>query len=723
MDKVREELLESARTGKGAEDVKEILLGDAGLYGHKVNDAEVKKTLTELVAEVAKGVPTEVIEKQLAECRADGSASAHEIMSATMNALGRAVVSAMETPNKILKVAQVLSEEPMLPEMIGTSAAGSEMRADEAGRADFFNKEVEPDNSVAAILKQLGDAVGSGITAQDIANALSVVAENSEISKEGLMNIVNSLMANAPVPEEGLDVDADTSKIEELKSALQTAVDGDEKLPSKEAYKSAISAGAMASEETGTTPGDVVDSLQNMPEKQMIAAVTKAKTASATEARLRSRARREFWGVKTASANNIDAHVIGWLADYSTNFNIPTKSIVTAAKRLAEDYDLAEKLITKAIEIKRNNEKTASIHVTQDKSECLRFVCTKEDLDGVNPSDDAFEETFKQKAISVLQEHGFTVDPNTFSFTDLIVTANGDVTATVSTRTTKTFDVAQKDGMGSDVDAGQEPVGEIIEEPIQVVMTASAKMSREAKRNQILQKYAQVPGMAPAAPPAGPVDPNLGQPAVPAGAPAPGGDLGISALTGGDEMNESPETDSISEPGEIKPLGAVCPGCGSDNVNISESNGDCQVCGTTYKIQQSIEIVSYGEGKKGAEEMPDLGMGEEMGLGAATAPTEVAPPPTAPPAGMAPMASYKAMYRLAATVDADVYLRTAMPDFDRKTEKRLPFGMVCPKCGNREAHKVKNNTFCYGCGNFAKTAVSQNKKNPSLLDVSITWID
>ena len=176
MNKVREELLESKQTGKGAEDVKEILLGDAGLYAHKVKDLEVKKTLTELVAEVAKGVPTEVIEKRLSECRTEGSASAHEIMSATINALGRAVVSAMETPDKIIKVAQMLAEEPMLPEMIGTSAAGSEMRADEADKADFFKQDVEPDNSVAAILKQLGDSVTSTITAKDLADAIAVVA-------------------------------------------------------------------------------------------------------------------------------------------------------------------------------------------------------------------------------------------------------------------------------------------------------------------------------------------------------------------------------------------------------------------------------------------------------------------------------------------------------------------------------------------------------------------
>jgi transcription elongation factor Elf1 len=92
---------------------------------------------------------------------------------------------------------------------------------------------------------------------------------------------------------------------------------------------------------------------------------------------------------------------------------------------------------------------------------------------------------------------------------------------------------------------------------------------------------------------------------------------------------------------------------------------------------------------------------------------------------MAPMAnsSARAMFRLATTVDSDVYLRTAMPDFDRNAEVRLPIGMVCPQCGNRQAHKVKNNTFCHDCGNYSKTEVTANKKNPSKVDVNITWID
>jgi transposase-like protein len=252
-------------------------------------------------------------------------------------------------------------------------------------------------------------------------------------------------------------------------------------------------------------------------------------------------------------------------------------------------------------------------------------------------------------------------------------------------------------------------------------MTEGARLARKNRRDSILSKYAQVaPGMgapAPAGPAAGPVDPGMG-----AGAPG-GGDLGISSLTGGTDMNASEDMDAIAEPGEKKPWGSVCPVCGADDVNISESNADCQSCGTTYKILQQIELISMGDkGKSSMEEEP-MGLGPDMGLGAATAPTETPTPSPAAP-GMGPVASeIKTMVRLSATVDSDIYLKTALPNFDKTAVSMLPIGMVCPSCGNREAHKVKNNTFCYKCGNYSRTSVHASRKDPSKLDVSITWID
>jgi transcription elongation factor Elf1 len=257
----------------------------------------------------------------------------------------------------------------------------------------------------------------------------------------------------------------------------------------------------------------------------------------------------------------------------------------------------------------------------------------------------------------------------------------------------------------------------VVESP--VVMTEGARLSRTRLRNEVLAKYAQVaPGMgAPMG--AAPMGDPMGAPPAPAG-----GDLGVSGLTGGADASAPGDMDAISEPGVKKPFGSTCLVCGSDNVNIAESNADCQSCGANYIIEQSLKLISGGD-----NESPSTGMGEELGgaglgeagLGAATAP---APVPGAPAAGnMTPMASVKSMFRLSTTIDADVYLRTASPDFDRTTEKRLPVGMVCPKCGNRNAHKVKSSTFCYDCGTYSKTQVKANKKNPSKLDASITWID
>lgn len=717
-DKTKEEELESSRTGAGAGDVKEKLLADAGLYAHKVKDLEVKQALSELIASVNQGVPTEVLEKQLAVCRTEGSASAHEVMSATINALGKAVVLAKETPKRIFKVAQMLSDNEMLPEMVGTAAADMPNQMEKDEKTSFFKDDESPVSGASAILKSIAEQVSDSITAKDLVDALSVALDEQEITIEGVTRFAELMLASSPATKEGLDVQAPVSdKTEELRQALQDSLSQDKNYITKEAVQSAISAMAMSSQETQTAPGEPVEVVDSMTDKELVAAINRAKTASSTESRLRARERREFWGVKTASAKNLESNVIGWLADYSTNFDIPTTKIALAAKRLAEDYDLAEKLVAKAIETKQNLEKTAGMSVTHHKSDCLTFMCTKEDLNGMDPADQGFEDSFKQKAIEVLQSNNFQVDPGTFSFTNLTVSSSGQITATVSTSVSKSFDV---DGVESEsdvdvvVDAGEE---------LPVVMTESAKFARRAKREEVLRKYAQAtPGVAPAGPAAGPVDPMAGMMAPAAEDP---GALGLTGMPA--EMGDMGNMDAMSEPGEKKPWGSVCPVCGSDDVNMSEGNADCQSCGSNYKILQSLELISEGDKGKAMDESGDMGLGDNMGLGAATAPAETAPAtPGVPPAaagGMAPMASARAMFRLATTVDSDVYLRTAMPDFDKANEKRLPVGMICPSCGSREAHKVKNNTFCYECGTYAKTKVASNKTNPSKLDITITWID
>jgi hypothetical protein len=722
---VREEELDGNFYSSRSDDAEagESALASAGLYGHKVSDTEIKHALSKLVAQAHKGVSEEGLNERLQKCRVEGTATAHEVMASTFKALGRAVVASYSTPDEIIEASAKLVKIAQLPEMVETSAAGTDVREDDAARADFFKKDVEPSSPVSAVLEQLGAEVSATVSSADLAEALKVAVEEGEMTKEGVTRMAELLMAGAMgSPDEAMGA---PSKSEELKAALQSAVDGDENLISKEDLKSAVSGMAMSAEESGVTPGEVVDEIDGMDEKMLVAAVNKARTASATKARLKSRARREFWGERVASKTDISTNVVGWLADYATNFNLSTKSIVTAAKKLCADADLAERLVVKAVETKQNSERTAGMTVTQEKSDTIRFVCREEDLGGVKPSDEGFEDAFRQKAMEVLQGHGFQVDPNTFSFTDLNVSAFGDITASVSSRSSKSF--AAEAAMSG----GMEEEGPM-EAP--VVMSDAARMAKIERRNNILNRYAQMaaPGGAPGMGGA-PMGGEMGADANAFAGP------GLSAMTtdpmaaGGADAMGGEDLDAVSEPGEKKPWGSVCPVCGSDDVNISDSNADCQSCNAAYKILQSIELISNGnENSAKPTEEEDMGAGPEAAgamppmppAGAPVGGPMGAPAPGAPaPAGMPAMAEARGLFRLATTVDSDVYLKTAMPSFDRTAELRLPVGMVCPKCGNREASKVKDTTFCYDCGNIAKTAVAQNRKNPSKLDVTITWID
>ena len=728
-DKTREESLESLR--KDNAEYGEEALTSAGLYGHKVNDADVKEALSELVAQANKGVSEEGLNERLECCRVEGSAPAHEVMVHTVEALGEAVVESYSTPSEVVEASTKLANEELLPEMIATASAGTSVRAKLASKADFFKSERVSSSPLTAVLASLGNKVSKTVTAGDLAEALRVAASEVDFTMESVTKLAELKMSNAKGSTS--EAKAKVSKSEELRTALRGNVTGDA-LISKNDLKSVISAMAMSAEDAGVTAEEVAEEVEEMDEETMVAEVNKARTASATSARLKSRARREFWGERVASKTDLSTNVIGWLADYATNFNLSTKSIVTAAKKLVSDGELAEKLIVKAIETKQNAERTAAMQVTHETSDSIRFVCRTEDLDGLKPNDEGFEDAFRQKAMEVLQGNGFTVDPNTFSFTDLNVSAYGDITATVSSRTSKSFSaqsVSEVPMVGGEI-GPEEEMGEP-----QVIMTEEARMARNERRSRILNRYAQMaaPGQGMGGGMAAPAAPDMG---MDAGA---FGGAGISAMTTDPMAADAPvgeDMDAMSEPGDKKPWGTVCPVCGSDDVDVAESKGSCNSCGSTYEIQMSLKLISDGTGGQGEkDEEPEADMGEMGGMGdlgpAAGAPVGGpmgAPAPAAPGApapgmpGLPPAtASIKGLFRLAATVDADVYLETAKEGFTRTASRRLPIGMVCPKCGNREANKVKDTSFCHSCGNISKTTVAQNKKNPSKLDVTITWID
>ncbi|MGL1166858.1 hypothetical protein ACSTKZ_25300, partial [Vibrio parahaemolyticus] len=63
-----------------------------------------------------------------------------------------------------------------------------------------------------------------------------------------------------------------------------------------------------------------------------------------------------------------------------------------------------------------------------------RIMCRVDDLGGIDPKSETFNEEFRSKAIEILASSGYHVDPSTFNLSDVSVTENGDITASVTTR-------------------------------------------------------------------------------------------------------------------------------------------------------------------------------------------------------------------------------------------------------------------------------------------------
>jgi len=491
--------------------------------------------------------------------------------------------------------------------------------------------------------------------------------------------------------------------------------------------KTALFAFANSADELAAHPHEIVTALANTEESELLADMELARSAAVRESRLLVRARRDFWGAnRFASKEGVYENVVGWLADYAEAGNYSSGSIVIAAKKLVAQPVAAEKLISKVIS---TTTKTAAIQVTDERTSTKRLECTVTDI-GLDPKDEGFESAFRDKAIEIMASNGYTVDPSTFTFTDLNI--NGEtVSASVTSTVRKTF-TADAPSAGivaeSPMEGGVEgSVDSSIEEPAPeptVVMSESLKNIRIAQRQEILKKYAQMPGGAGMGAPGG------------AGAP-PAGDLagaadglGISSFTAPTAANPGDDTanvDDMSEPGTKKPWGTICPQCGSEDVDVANGEGNCNSCNAQIVYEFSAKVKPSSDKDKGGEETPAMGeepapeLGGDMGLGAATAPAPGAPgmPGAAPgPGGTAPMmmaASYK--------TNPEVLIRVAQlgDKFDRTAEKVLPVGFICPKCGNREASKVASSgrSYCYECGTIA---TSEIENRDGEIYSTISWV-
>ncbi len=725
-EETREEELEAIDMPNNAEDMvtmNELLSDRAGLYGHNFVDDKVKEALLE---DARFGNPDKVINEQLMSVQKEYALDTPNlVVKATLEALGRAVVASKVTPEEVVSLSTKLASQNNFVALLKLANLGSGAREVIASRRSFHNIETTL-TPTAAIMNELGKLDANPGDVRD----LILAASGDERVVKTVTSSALEMMKDAKLAP--TNVTRKASRTDMLKAAVTSYVGGSDEI-NRDHMKAALMAFAATTEDSLVTPNEVVASISDINADELTARIEFARTEESINDRLTARARKEFFGAsRFAGTFDVVENAIGWLADYAIEFDHSSKAIAEAASLAVRNPRVAENLVSRLVNA---NTRTAKIQITDEKIITKRINCTVEDLGGIDPKADDFDDQFRQKAIELLTNSGYTVDPNTFSMNDVSVSPDGYISASISTRFTKSFvaDSSAPSDMAPEQDGMQIPEAPVASEELagpDVIATASAIALRSAKRKEILQKFAQVlPGMTPAGMPgAAPAAPDM------MGMPA-GADLtGISSLTTPTaEFAEEADTDELPEPGKKYPVGSICPACGSKDVDLSNGNGHCNSCGTDLEVSYHIVIkpssdteVDKGDKAEAPEAPAAPELSPDMGLGAATAPAPAAPAVPAAPAapatpglGGAVASTLPMMVRISYKQDPSVFVAATQSDFNVESATQLPVGNICPSCGNRHAKKVQNTRFCYNCGDVYIPRIHKNSSDPSKVTVSI----
>jgi len=693
--------------------------------------SDLVRIVTELSADAKKGLGREPLEDMLHPNFAKSTVPGREIMSNVVKGIARACQATNSNPEEVvefltklssnemgrlLKIARLGTHARRYSSIMGKYAQTDLQMQDEMPMGVPGEDMPEADMETEAI-KNVADTATPETSEGDIMKALEVIKDNFSQAVEKL----NEILGKTKEDDKG----------DEMKDALVSDdVDQD-------AMKGAVTGLSLSGEETGASPSDLVDSVNSMPAGDMAAGISEARTPMATSARAKQKT------IKTASKNNLNNNIVGWLADMANHHNVSSEKMALAAKLFCSYDEAATTVLAKAI-------RTSDVQVIDETTHATTITCTLDDI-GTDVKDAAFNQKFRDFAVNLLSQSGYEVDPATFALTEIIVSEDGTVQGKVSTKATKYFnpEAAMESGSGLDyvdVDKLEKAVmpegamvGEVVsdvpapaapESMSQMIMSASAKTAKRLARMQNIMRLAQLgfPGgsAAPAPAPgagAAPTDPTGGLGAGMAGGAA---DLGLGSLTGASEPapSDTPINDS-PEPGNKAPWGTICPQCGSKDVDIANGEGSCNSCNAQLKYKFTVEVAPPDE--KNQEAMP-----ETESMSAPMPP--VGGPATAPDAGlggMPPMApapgalasNYKLMTRIAYKTSADVYASALSDNFNKVAASKLPVGMICPACGSRTASKQSKNTYCYDCGTMSISNVKRLKDEPGMIEANIFWIN
>jgi ssDNA-binding Zn-finger/Zn-ribbon topoisomerase 1 len=763
-DKVKEELLQPKRTGVKDKVKEELLQDDAGLYARCGTDDDVKEALLE---DIRTGVADKVKEELLEKYRAqETSVTTHEAVASVLGGLGNAVLASKNTPDEIVEAAKNLSSQENFSDLLTLAAIGNNKRVKVAARYAFRNDPIPTLSATAAILNELGKVVVAGISVDDIVEIVREASANTEHSVKVIHMDAKKKMG------EDFSFDAyhqhrTANKSDAIRVALASlSGEQDDSTSGVEQVKTALAAMAKTTIAIKVTPKEVLSVLASVDPKQLSRDLAIAREDSEIKARKDLRERVAFFegaNIRIAGEPDIYNTVIGFLADYSAQDKYKTSAMVEAIDRVVNKPRYAEKYVARlAFASIREAEAT----ITEDSSVTRRLQCTLDEL-GLDAKDENFDEMLKQKVAELFVQRGYPVDPSNFNLTDVVIGADGICSATISTRSTKTFKVDPSESestvpvdggpvafepepqpeeampseegipMAMSPDAEQAVQDGAMPEP-PTIMTAGAIAVRKAKRDNLL-RLAQMPGMGGGGMGGAPMGggggmggggatpdlsgagdgPGVGALTTPPATDGAGGDLGD--LGGGD--NPTANKDSMPTPGKQLPWGSVCPACGSISVELVDGKGSCADCQAEITYEFKATVIPGG--KKQSENTEDMSMEEMPGLGTlppagADAGLGGAPPVGAPAPGAAPGG---ALLQAQASwlMDSRTFIRTASDNFDRTTEKILPPGFICPNCSNREVKQLGNNTFCYACNTVSTRQIVASNK-PGKVIAKLRWI-
>jgi transcription elongation factor Elf1 len=240
---------------------------------------------------------------------------------------------------------------------------------------------------------------------------------------------------------------------------------------------------------------------------------------------------------------------------------------------------------------------------------------------------------------------------------------------------------------------------------------ADLKARKEARQKMISTAQFGGEGGGMAAAPGG--DPMGGggttMPTAPAGAPMAPGAPPVGALAGGPEDEGLGEED---ETAEALPPGSICPVCGTDDVELSNGEGQCDSCGAKFNISVNYEVTRYPDTVIETEPGEDSGEEEDLGEAPGIGEMEGGPGMEMPEMEMPEMgvaASFKLTQQMV------------------KVAKNAPIGSFCPSCGSKDVklavRKGTSRGECLSCGGQHKVDTFVDSEDGKTIWARVEWKD